>query len=114
MMPSPHSASLFCVGKFVRTAQSRADNLQIAVRGSTLRRSRAELSTAHFSETPLALRAFTPRKGIELYRTYPSQISERQLRPSIPEPTARSRLIDSQGTVVWKADCLTGGNKRPW
>jgi len=66
MMPSLNSASLFCVRKFVRTAQSRANNLQIAVRGSTLRRSRAELSTAHFSEIPRALRAFTSRKGIAL------------------------------------------------
>ncbi len=71
MMLSLNRASLFRVGNFVRTAQSGADKLQLAVRGSTLRHSCVELSTAHFSETPHPLRAFSSSKRIVFNCTDP-------------------------------------------
>jgi hypothetical protein len=41
------------------------------------------------------------------------EIAEGKMATLIPEVAARSRIIDSQGTLVWQDDCIVkAGNER--
>jgi len=86
------------MAEVVRTAQTAADNLQVAVCSSTLCHSRAELPTVALSKHPVhATESPQSRLGIMVYRANSSEIDEREVGESKAAPSARSKVIGLRG-----------------